>query len=344
MPQFKVKGNAEKIAPVVKYHRCFFCLFFLLYIACMKKSLWLTALVVLAGLLANGQKQNTVLHPTLNNTLLWRITGKGLAKPSYLFGTMHMLCADDISLSDSLKAAIQNADNVYLELDMNNMFEMLGAMQHMSMKGDTSLADLLTKEEYQKVKNYFKDNSSMLPFEMLQTYKPLLTASLIAEQQSSSCDHMISMEQLIMEEAKNSEVTIKGLETMDFQLGIFDKIPYKIQAKQLYQMIAHASDKTEDNELQVLTDAYRKQELEKLEEMTKKEDMGMKNFTDVLLYNRNADWSKKLQLLMQGKSLVVAVGAGHLPGARGVINLLRQAGYTVAPVTNEMLRKKVKAI
>jgi hypothetical protein len=310
----------------------------------MKRTLWLTAFVVFAGLLTYGQKQKPVSTASLNNTLLWRISGKGLQKPSYLFGTMHLLCADDIALSDSLRAAIKNADNVYLELDMNNMFEMLGAMQHMSMRGDTTLADLLTKEEYKKVKSYFQENSSLLPFEMLQTYKPLLTASMIAEQQSTTCDHMISMEQLIMEEAKSNDVDIKGLETMDFQLSIFDKIPYKLQAKQLYQMITHTDDKSDQNELTVLTNAYRKQELEKLEEMTKKEDMGMKDFTDLLLYNRNVDWAKKLQTLMQGKSLVVAVGAGHLPGTKGVINLLRQAGYKVEPVTNEMIRKKVKEI
>ncbi|HZI00122.1 MAG TPA: TraB/GumN family protein, partial [Flavisolibacter sp.] len=70
-----------------------------------------------------------------NNTLLWRITGKNITKPSYLFGTMHMLCADDIVLSDSLRNAISKADDVYLELDMDNMFEMMGAMTKMKMRG-----------------------------------------------------------------------------------------------------------------------------------------------------------------------------------------------------------------
>lgn len=310
----------------------------------MKRTWWLSVLFPLFGLVANGQKTKPVPSAQANNTLLWRISGKGLQKSSYLFGTMHLLCADDIVLSDSLKTAISKADNVYLELDMNNMFEMLGAMQHMSMKNDTTLADLLTAEEYKKVKNYFQENASMLPFEMLQTYKPLLTASLIAEQQSAACDHMISMEQLVMEEAKSNDVMVKGLETMDFQLGIFDKIPYKIQARQLYQMIVHGNKKEEDSEMQVLTNVYRRQQLEKLEELTKKEDMGMQSFTDLLLYNRNLLWAKKIQTLMQEKSLVVAVGAGHLPGGKGVINLLRQAGYKVEPVNNEMIRKKVKEI
>lgn len=310
----------------------------------MKKSLWLTAFFFGIGLFACSQKQKPVLPISKTNTLLWRISGKGLEKPSYLFGTMHMLCADDIVLSDSLRAAIRNSDNVYLELDMDNLFEMLGAMQNMNMKNDTTLADLLSKEEFNKIQQHFEKNSSMLPFEMLQNFKPLLTASMLSEQQFSSCDHMISMEQLIMQEAKKSNVSIKGLETMGFQLGIFDKIPYKLQAKQLYQMINQANDKSDRSELHLLTQAYRQQQLEKLEAMTKKEDMGMTNFMDIMLYNRNVDWAEKLQLLMPGKSLVVAVGAGHLPGNKGVISLLRKAGYKVEPVKNEMIRKMVKEI
>lgn len=319
-------------------------LFFLLYIAVMKRTLWLMALIVFAGVVANAQKQKSSVQASLNNTLLWRITGNGLQKPSYLFGTMHMLCADDIVLSDSLKKAISSADHVYLELDMDNIFEMLGAMQHMTMRGDTTLADLLTKEEYQKVKAHFDEKGGLMPFEMLKAFKPLLTASLLAEQQVSSCDQMISMEQLIMKEAKLNRIPLKGLETMDFQLGIFDKIPYKAQAKQLYQMIANTGTKMEKNEMQVLTDAYRKQQLDKLEEMTRNESMGLKEFTDLLLYSRNIEWTKKLQQLMKEETLVVAVGAGHLPGTKGVINLLRQAGYKVEPVKNEMIKKMAKEI
>lgn len=297
----------------------------------MKKFL-LLALLAITGLNS---------FPQTANTLLWRISGKNLSKPSYLFGTMHMLCADDIDLSDSLKKAIKNADNVYLELEMDNMFEMIGAMQHMQMRNDTSLADLLTDAEYKKVKKYFEGHNAMLPFSMLETYKPLLTAALIAQEQSTGCDNMVAMEQLIMEEAKLNDKKIKGLETMDYQLSIFDLIPYKLQAKQLYNMIVNG-DKTDNDEIKKLTDAYRSQQLDKMEEMTKKEDMGIKNFTNLLLYDRNANWAKKLKGLLPKYSLVIAVGAGHLPGKKGVINLLRQEGYKVEPVKNDMKKVKVK--
>lgn len=315
----------------------------------MKKSALFTFLLASVSLMACGQKTKTksVQQPSSNNTLLWRISGKNLSKPSYLFGTMHMLCGDDIVLSDSLKAAIQQSDNVYLELEMDNMFEMLGAVQSMNMKGDTTLADLLTDAEYQRVRNYFDEHGGMIPFSMLESFKPMLAAALIAQQETksgSSCDNMVAMESLIMQEAKEADKKIKGLETMKYQLGIFDKIPYKHQAKQLYQMITKLNDSTDNNEMIALSNAYRSQQLEKLEEMTVKEDMGIKNFTELLLYKRNETWAKKLDVLMVEKSLVIAVGAGHLPGKRGVINLLRKSGYKVEPVRNEMVKKKGREV
>jgi uncharacterized protein YbaP (TraB family) len=131
---------------------------------------------------------------------------------------------------------------------------------------------------------------------------------------------------------------------MDFQLGIFDRIPYKLQAEQLVKMVENAGHDGDDKEMKELTEAYRQQQLDIMDDLTKKEDMGIQNFTDLLLYNRNADWANKLAGLMPANSLVVAVGAGHLPGEKGVLNLLRKAGYRVDPVKNDMIKKKVKEI
>ena len=61
----------------------------------------------------------------------------------------------------------------------------------------------------------------------------------------------------------------------------------------------------------------------------------MAGFTDILLYHRNQNWVKKLKTLLPEKSILVAVGAGHLPGEKGVINLLRKEGYKVTPVENK---------
>ena len=106
-------------------------------------------LVSLVALSALAQENNET------NTLLWKISGNGLEKPSYLFGTIHMLCADDAVLSDNMKKAISNCDEVYFEVDLDNLFEMFGAMNKMKMKGDTTLHDLLSEKDYKKVKELF---------------------------------------------------------------------------------------------------------------------------------------------------------------------------------------------
>lgn len=269
-------------------------------------------------------------------TLLWRISGNGLQAPSYVFGTIHMICADGIRLSDSLNAAIGKADAVYLELDMDNMFEMLGAMRKMKMRGDTTLADLLPAADYEAVKQFFKAKNTPLPFSMLETFKPMLAASTLMEA-SVDCDKTLAMEQLVMKEAKRSGKTIKGLETMGYQLSIFDSIPYKLQAEQLAIYVKTKGGKDESRkEMAELERAYKSQDLKKMEALTLEEDMGIARFTDLLLYNRNRNWAAKMKDIMPGRSLVFAVGAGHLPGDQGVLNLLRKMGYRVEPVANKM--------
>jgi uncharacterized protein YbaP (TraB family) len=307
----------------------------------MKKTFWL-AFLAFVGLTSFAQSSKKALKNHADNTLLWRISGKNIKQPSYLFGTMHMLCADDIQLSDSLRNAIAKADKVYLELDLDNMMEMMGAMTKMKMRNDTTLKDLLSPEEYTKVKNWFGGRSKLLPFNLLETYKPLLAASLIMEQQASSCGNFISMEQLVMAEAKKHDVEIKGLETMVYQMGIFDSIPYKYQAKQLLDMVENGDKKDTTNEIQKLTNAYRSQQLNLMEEMTAG-DKSIGGFTEILLYRRNENWAKKLETLLGERTLLFAVGAGHLPGKRGVIELLRKAGYKVEPVKNEMIKKPKEA-
>ena len=126
---------------------------------------------------------------------------------------------------------------------------------------------------------------------------------------------------------------------MGYQASVLDNIPYKLQADQLVSYIDNANKGDgEDKELTEMMDAYRNQNLQKLEEMLMKSDPSISNYTDILLYNRNENWVQKLKELLPEKSMLIAVGAGHLPGKKGCISLLRQAGYKVTPVKNTMNR------
>ena len=298
-------------------------------------------LALLLLLVAGSVPAQTRDQAADENTLLWRISGRDLKQPSYIFGTMHMLCATQIDLSDSLRDAIKRSEFVYLELDMENMQELMSIMGKMKMTGDTTLADLLSRSAYDSVKTFFTDKPGMIPFAMLEKFKPMLAASAIMEA-DMECANPVGMEQLIMVEARQQHVRVRGLETMAFQMSIFDSIPYRLQAQQLVDYVKNYGKGDSRKEFELMMQAYVNQQLNQLEDITKKENAGMEQYMDLLLYRRNVDWVAKMNNLMSEHPLVVAVGAGHLPGDRGVLSLLRKAGYTVEPVANNMLKKLEK--
>ena len=300
---------------------------------------YLLPLFALSIITANADAQ--VNKKPLEKSLLWEVSGNGLTKPSYIYGTIHMICKDDASLGDSLVAAIQRSERVYFEVDMDNLMEMLSAFKDFKMRNDTTLADLLSKEDYEKVKEYMGRKSGLLPFSQLETYKPMLASSLLMES-GIGCEESVAMEQLILEEAKKNKKRVDGLETMSYQASIFDSIPYKLQAEQLLKYVNDSGSKSEsDKQFEEMIEAYKAQDIEKLGEFVQTNDGGLGNYEDILIYNRNRNWVEKLKKIMPDKSLTIAVGAGHLAGEKGLIKLLRKAGYTVKPVKYKMKMERV---
>ncbi|HVS97120.1 MAG TPA: TraB/GumN family protein, partial [Puia sp.] len=249
------------------------------------------------------------------------------------FGTMHVLCARDALLSDSLRSAIRNVDEIWFEIDLSDMAGMFSSLQYMRMNDGKKLFDLLKPDEYARVKQYFAQHASMLPFSMLERFKPMLISGLI-EEQELDCETTDGMELTIMKESRNWNKPINGLETAQFQAGLFDSIPYEEQAKELVKSI----DSLDENKktTRQLVNLYNKQDLDGIDELSRKDDSGMSNYMDLLLYGRNRKWAKKLDSLLRKKSMLIAVGAAHLPGEGGVIDLLRKEGYTLQPVENKV--------
>ncbi|WEK34650.1 MAG: TraB/GumN family protein [Candidatus Pseudobacter hemicellulosilyticus] len=296
----------------------------------MKKS-GLALLLVISSL-AQAQQKTAKAPVASNNTLLWKISGKGLVKPSYLFGTMHILCSDDARLSPNLNEVIKEVNRIYFELDMDNPQEMWGAMNHVKMNDNKKLSDLLTAEEYSRVEKFFQENK-MPPLSMLNTLKPMFASVLISER-LMTCEKKNGMEEQIMAASKNLGKEIFGLETPAYQMGLFDSIPYEEQARSLLGYIDNIDSYREAT--QEMVDVYRKQDLKRLDSLVVKSDPGMDKYMDLLLYNRNRNWVDFFPAIVEGgrNSLLIAVGAGHLPGDKGVISLLRKAGYTVKPMIN----------
>ncbi|KYP14834.1 TraB/GumN family protein [Flavihumibacter sp. CACIAM 22H1] len=264
-------------------------------------------------------------------TLLWEISGKGLSKPSYIFGTMHVLCAAEEMMSDSLLAAIQKSEQVFFEIDMDNPGEMLGVFKYIRMKDNKKISDLLSAEEYQRVKDYFSNNKTVLPLSMMERFKPYFVAAMLSESKMP-CNAKTGMEELILKQAKTQGKAIGGLETIAFQAGVFDSIPYTEQAKELLKTIDEEA--RQDSFTNRMSEIYRSQDLQQIEKLTLEEEGGVSAYLELFLFGRNASWIQPMETAMQKNAVLFAVGAAHLPGEKGVLNLLRKAGYTLRPVEN----------
>ena len=300
----------------------------------MKKfSLILLFPVLMVSPFGNPEIGKAESNPSdsLSNTLLWKISGKNLQRPSYLFGTMHVLCEQDAHLSDSLKSVISRCDEVFFEINLDDMMGMVQSLKYMRMMDNRKLSDLLDSGDYHKVRNYFDRQGSILPFTMLERFKPLLISSLI-EEDGLDCKVTNGMELVIQKEAHQRAKKINGLETAEFQASLFDSIPYEQQAKDLVNYI-DSMDYYKKSTLQ-LVEVYRNQDLDKIDSLTRAGEAGMSNYIDLLLFGRNRKWVDSLQNILPSRSVLVAVGAGHLPGEQGLISLLRKKGYAVSPVRN----------
>ena len=265
-----------------------------------------------------------------NNSLLWEVSGNGLKKNSYLFGTFHLLCKSDINFSSQLKTATGNADKIYMELDMDDPSVLMGGLLMMNMKDGKKLKDLYTEAEYNKLSNYFKD-SLHIPVSFLQSTKPYFLVAMLYPKMMP-CKTVSGVEEELMKLAKLQQKEIKGLETLEFQAAVFDSIPYSEQAKELLKSIDSMT--VYKKYFDTMVNVYKSQQLEKIEKLFSQSEFGMEEHKDILLDDRNKNWVGQLKTIMQKESVFVAVGAGHLVGNKGLIALLKKEGYTVRPLLN----------
>ena len=295
------------------------------------KLIYIFALMLSTGNLKAQTNTNKIKTVSGSNTLLWQISGNGLNTPSYLFGTFHLLCKEDINFSAALKQAVVNSKEIYLELDLDDPATLMGGLMLMNMKDGKKLKDLYKSEEYERVKNFFKD-SLKTPIGLFQQMKPEFLVALLYPKMMP-CNAASSIEESIMQLAKANGKQIKGLETMAFQASIFDSIPYEKQAAELLHTIdSMESSKKYFNEM---LSAYKEQRLDKIENIINNPEFGETENQYILLDNRNINWVSQLKEIMKNKSVFIAVGAGHLVGTNGLIALLRAAGYTVKGMENK---------
>jgi len=280
-----------------------------------------------------GTKAATSSADTLQDALLWKIERKDLPEPSYLFGTIHMIPQEDFFLPSGLEDAFDKTDKVVFEIDMDKMSDMgsmMGMMSSLMMKDGMSLNKLLTPEEYKEVSAYFENMG--LPMMLLNNVKPMflsMLADMNMDPNAMGSGDIISYEMELYDMANEDGKKVGGLETMEYQMSLFDKIPYKDQADMLLDAVRGVS--VESDMFDETVELYKHQDIEAMVSMVGESDEG--NYEDVLLNDRNHNWIPLMIKKMQNGSVFFAVGAGHLGGEQGVIRLLRKEGYELTPVS-----------
>ncbi len=270
---------------------------------------------------------------TTEKSLLWEISGNGLKKSSYIYGTMHVGDKRVYDFKKSMTKAFKKADMLALELNMDSVNQM-SVMSKLLMDGDTTLKDLLSDDEYTQVETFFKDSLNM-PLSMYNKMQPIFTSSIIGTRNVGT-ENEDALDLYLFKEAKKMEKPVRGLEVIEEQVGAFNAIPYDAQAKALLKSIQAAyGENTNSSEpnMEEMMNYYVEGDLEKLVTMTESLDSDdpeiSKLFNEVFLVKRNHNMANRAEPLMKEGSVFIAVGAAHLGGKEGVIQLLRNKGYTV---------------
>ena len=277
---------------------------------------------------------DTPQEDKLEKSLLWKISGNGI-KPSYLFGTIHMISEADYFWDKNMDKAFKKSKKLVMEIDMSQTLVMAVQMMQLApMKGDQTLKDLISEEDYEMVKKYFteevKSQEAKMTFGMGQNWQPMLLQSGLYMEM---IDGPVKMYEMVLTgKARKADMAFGGLETVAEQMGVFNSIPYKVQAEELVKMVKNLKvGKGDENEFAMMVEKYKEQDVDGMLEAMQ-EDLDAMEAKDALLDNRNKKWIPKIGEMSKEMSTFYAVGAGHLGGENGVIRLLRKAGYKVAAV------------
>lgn len=293
------------------------------------------AALLLTTFTASAQKKTT--KPTTKvqsaataaaaNSLLWEVSGKGLSAPSYVFGTIHMICPADMLMPESVKQAVSSSKQVVLELDMDDPTMAQQAQAGMMMQNGQTLEKLLSPADYAALGTYLQAKAG-LPIDKVGAIKPFFLGSMLMPAVLGCAP--ASYEASFMKMAQEQKKEVLGLETMQDQLGIFDKIPYAAQSKMLTDMVSKEAEMKQ--EMQQLLALYKTQQVEALREMSSKSMFGFTEYNGLLLDDRNQRWIAGIEKMAASQPTFFAVGAAHLGGPKGVLALLRQQGYQVKAV------------
>jgi len=296
------------------------------------KKIFLIAAALIAGFACNTQAQ-----------ILYRIFGKGLESPSYIVGTYHLAPSSFADSIPGMKTAIEGTQQVCGELDMMDAFKPENAarlMKAQMLPEGVTLSSLFTAEQLERLNalllevmgTNLKDEAFAAQMEKMSPVALSTTLTLTAYiKQTPSFNPMELIDNYFQTLAMQSGKSIKGFETVDFQMEVLYGAPLEKQANDLICLVDHFDDANEMANL--VTTAYFTQNLQQIDEVLDEEsetECGTsEEEEETLIYNRNRNWVDMMPEMMVEKPTLFVVGAAHLCGEKGVLNLLEKAGYTI---------------
>lgn len=256
-------------------------------------------------------------------SLLWKVTGKGLTTPSYLFGTIHMICEDNYLFREKVTRAFSGSEKLYFEISYDDPAELAEMQKGMASTG--SWIKDLTPEKKARLEKALKDYYGMT-LEQADKLSPAMMISYLSYK-SAGCTKLKSYELELTKLAKKQSKPMGGLEKAADQMGAISKsyTPDELVSQlsltpEYTALIAHAQQ------------AYKQEELEKVAGLLNDPRFMSAEIKKTALDGRNQKWAERIPALMQQNSSFFAVGAAHLAGKKGLIQLLKKKGYTVTPV------------
>ena len=274
-----------------------------------------------------------------NAQILYKVSGNGAKGNSYVMGTHHLAPISILDSLESFNSAINSVDAVYGEIDQSEM-NSPQTQQKMMMAAmaptDSTLSKVFTKEQFDSIDNVIKKYSGgQATLNMLEPMKPMLVGQqltiLMNLQVIPNFNPMQQLDTHVKAIGAQAGKEVNGFETVEFQINVLFGDPISEQAEDLLESI-HKEDMMKSFSFD-LYNAYITQDIEKVRQLMIDPDLGLEPEDEAkMLTNRNVNWVNQLKTILPQKSVFVCVGAGHLPGENGVLNLLRQAGYTITPV------------
>lgn len=279
--------------------------------------------------------------------LLYKVSGGNLSKPSYIVGTYHLAPASFVDSIAGLRNAMEQTEQVCGELEMSQMMSVEGMqkmMQAMMLPEGKTLKDILSAEEMARLNGFMTKllgtdmSNTMVEQQMGRMTPQALNTQftlMMYMKHTNGFDPANLFDGYFQKAAAEKGKPVTGLETLDFQIKtLFNGMSLERQKQLLMCLVDNYG--YYDSMTVKLADAYFSQDIEKVKAVMDEKQNNDCDSTPAedaaMIYNRNADWITKMPALMTDKPTLFAVGAAHLPGDKGVISLLRNAGYTVEAV------------